>query len=290
MKRITTLLIAAICFTSALGQDDLPEEVVEEEEIRRYTVEVIVFSYEEGVSVGTEIFLPDEPPPEPELLFDEEGNLVDADGNPIVEEDTLTDEEATATAQEVQPTLLGDDVVVGEEDDESEDGLVMLSEDEYILTNIVDEFDRLDIYTTIMHIGWTQPTLSQEETLPIELVEFGEVPEGLNGTFMLYLGRYLHLVVDIALDEPVQDVEIIEDQESFFDFRDARNRFDDVDPVEPMKTRYRIQENRIVRNGDLRYFDHPKFGVLAKITRVEKEEKNELDDELSDPLLSRIRQ
>jgi hypothetical protein len=33
--------------------------------------------------------------------------------------------------------------------------------------------------------------------------------------------------------------------------------------------RYRIDEDRIFRNGELRYFDHPKFGVLAKITRAE---------------------
>jgi hypothetical protein len=36
---------------------------------------------------------------------------------------------------------------------------------------------------------------------------------------------------------------------------------------------YRIQENRILKNGELRYFDHPKFGVLAKVTRVEEEEE-----------------
>ena len=38
--------------------------------------------------------------------------------------------------------------------------------------------------------------------------------------------------------------------------------------------RYRIQENRILKNGELRYFDHPKFGVLAKVTRVEDEEED----------------
>ena len=37
--------------------------------------------------------------------------------------------------------------------------------------------------------------------------------------------------------------------------------------------RYRIQEDRIVRNNDIRYFDHPKFGVIAKVTRVEKEDE-----------------
>ena len=36
---------------------------------------------------------------------------------------------------------------------------------------------------------------------------------------------------------------------------------------------YRIQENRILKNGELRYYDHPKFGVLAKVTRVEERKR-----------------
>jgi hypothetical protein len=40
---------------------------------------------------------------------------------------------------------------------------------------------------------------------------------------------------------------------------------------------YRIEEDRIVRNNELRYFDHPKFGVLAKITRIEAEVPEDLD-------------
>ena len=35
----------------------------EEREYPRYMVEVIIFEYAEGVSVGTERFLPEEPPP-----------------------------------------------------------------------------------------------------------------------------------------------------------------------------------------------------------------------------------
>ena len=36
--------------------------------------------------------------------------------------------------------------------------------------------------------------------------------------------------------------------------------------------RYSISEDRIFRNGELRYYDHPRFGVLARITRFEEEE------------------
>ena len=39
-----------------------------------------------------------------------------------------------------------------------------------------------------------------------------------------------------------------------------------------------ISEDRIFRNGELRYFDHPKFGVLAKITRVEESDEEVLGE------------
>ncbi len=34
-----------------------------------------------------------------------------------------------------------------------------------------------------------------------------------------------------------------------------------------------------MKNGELRYFDHPKFGVLAKVTRVEEPEEEDTGDD-----------
>ena len=51
---------------------------------------------------------------------------------------------------------------------------------------------------------------------------------------------------------------------------------------------YRIQENRIIKNGEIRYFDHPKFGVIAKVTRIEEPEDDSEEEEAELPqLLSR---
>ena len=63
----------------------------------------------------------------------------------------------------------------------------------------------------------------------------------LDGSLTLYLSRFLHLVVDLELG--------------------AAN----ATPVF-----YRIEEDRILRNGELRYYDHPRFGLLARVTRVEE--------------------
>ena len=39
-----------------------------------------------------------------------------------------------------------------------------------------------------------------------------------------------------------------------------------------------------MKNGELRYFDHPKFGVLAQVSRVEEEEPPEDSELLGYPI------
>jgi hypothetical protein len=268
MKVLATFLLLALGGSAAIAQDEpLPQE---EEEIRRYTVELIVFSYAQDVSVGTEVFPPDEPVVDDSLLLDVEGPI-ESDLVTIAEESEIPEipEEAPAEA--------------GEELQEDERGLVFLLEDEFTLSDITERFERLDVYETIMHVGWTQPTHPEEETQAIELWEFGDVPEGLDGRFTLYLSRYLHLVVDLSLDAPGQQLE----QTVIFDeveiaFGDSRYQFDPAPEDATMPVRYRILDDRIFKNGEVRYFDHPKFGVVAKIVRVEEEELEE--GELEEPL------
>lgn len=239
MRILAMTLMAALAATPVLAQDDLPEEPLEEEEIRRYTVEVIIFSYEEDVAVGTEIFPPDEPPEE--LL-----------GEELLDEAAAIDEMIIEEEEEQEPLQIE---------------IVPLEEDDYTMGDIARKFALLDVYETIMHFGWTQATYPEEETLPIELRLFGDLPEGLDGKFTLYLSRFLHLVVDLELEAPGQSSTYYGDEPDFYEQR----------------TFYRIQEDRIFKSGDIRYFDHPRFGVVAKITRVEEEE----EEEETPPLLSR---
>ncbi len=268
MKVLATFLLLALGGSAAIAQDE--PLLQEEEEIRRYTVELIVFSYAQDVSVGTEVFPPDEPVVDDSLLLDV-GGPIESDLVTVVEESEIPEipEEAPAEA--------------GEDLQEDERGLVFLLEDEFTLSDITERFERLDVYETIMHVGWTQPTHPEEETQAIELWEFGDVPEGLDGRFTLYLSRYLHLVVDLSLDAPGQQV----DQAVIFDeaeiaFGDSRYQFDPAPEDATMPVRYRILDDRIFKNGEVRYFDHPKFGVVAKIVRVEEEELEE--GELEEPL------
>lgn len=250
MKAIATLLTGFLFLATASAQDEPPEEAAEEE-IRRYTVEVIIFSYAENVAVGTEQFPPDEP--------------VDDDGfGELTEKLDLVDEltvDAVTRKVDLQTYAKHADDL----------RFVLLGEEEFTLTNVIDQFDRLDVYETLMHFGWTQPMFPQEETEAIDLRTFGEPPERLDGSLTLYLSRYLHLVVDLALTAPDASNTTDTIDEPVLSFGDSRYRYDDEFGHDEPQVFYRIQENRIVRNGDVRYFDHPKFGVVAKVTRVEKE-------------------
>jgi hypothetical protein len=242
MNKRLSLLVLALSANSAPAQEI--SEAPEAAEIRRYTVEMIIFAYSTDVSAGSEIFIPDEPPPE--AIIDD----VDA---PILES-------LPEVVEEALPTVITDEDVRPYE-------LVMLEEEELQLVDIMRRLNRLDAYEPLLHFGWTQPMYPDEEPEARPLSSFVTPPEGLQGELSLYLSRYLHLAVKLQLDAPTDAV-----AENTLSPADINTDYGYSSEIVSYPVRYRIDEDRIFRNGDLRYFDHPKFGVLAKITRFEEEE------------------
>lgn len=256
MRNLIPSLLSLLLLSPALAQQ--PEADVaetDEEEIRRYTVEVIVFRYAQEVSTGSEMFLPDEP--ESELALEQPAEFVQVSPPEPVEN------------EEREPL--------------PDTELTLLAEEDFQLVDILERMERLDVYEPVMHFGWTQATWPEEQTEAIPLARFARPPANLDGTLTLYLSRYLHLVVDLALQAPDPQRGMISGRDEIARQADARavgdliNLIDDEDP-EPLPTYYRIQEDRILKNGELRYYDHPKFGVLARVSRVDAEE----DDASSD--------
>ncbi len=240
MRKLTISLLSLAMFLPATAQEFLGDVDMEpdEPEIRRYTVEVIVFRYAQEVMTGSEIFPHDEP-----------------------ETGALSLDEDVAIAPEPPPAVA--DVREPLPDPE----LVMLDDADFQLVGIRDRMRRLDVYDPVMHFGWTQVTRPEEQTAAIPLARFAPPPQGLDGELTLYLNRFLHLVVDLSLEAPKSKVFNVEEQARLGDVRTVGELLDEVN-AQP-STYYRIQEDRILRNGELRYYDHPKFGVLAKVTRVE---------------------
>ena len=305
--------LATLAQQAAPRIDQLVQDLGEEPiDIRRYTVEVVVFRYAENVSVGNEVFVPDPPPVVEQTArgegpFTDEGQsigggggqaLTDTDsaaGDGMGDGQALTvDGQALANAGSAATDAGNATSVEDAAEQRAEDAepplqsgkpvveYLLLTEDELTMGDVIAKFELLDAYDTIMHFGWTQTVFPEMEPKTIEIDSLAEPAPGLDGSFTLYLSRYLHLNVDLALDEPpaFDDPVAIEDPvRSFGDARAGYNLFDDRAYG---KVRYRIREDRIFKSGDLRYFDHPKFGLVVRVSRVEEPEQDELTD---DPLL-----
>ena len=256
MRRLTTTIAMTLAWTATAAQTAVePAEV----EHPRYTVEVIIFEYAEEVSAGTEQFLPEEPLPS---TVDEAAGQERVFGDTVAQ--PMLEEQAPVEEQEAHPA--------GPE-------FILHPEEELGLTDVAGMLERLDVYRPLMHFAWTQVTRPEEETQPIELRALAPPPAELDGSFTLYLSRYLHLVVDLSLEHSSYAGGSIVIYDSVAGFGDSRSSASN-DAMEPAPVRYRITEDRIFKSGDLRYFDHPKFGVLAKITRVVEPELDELEPEL----------
>jgi len=288
--------------SNVAAQEPADQEMDDAQELRRYSVEIIVFSYARNTSAGSEIFIPDpvevpsdfplEPTPEPLL-----------NGDPPV--DSMEDPQTAPDSELVPLGDSGEDAVpaFGDllEDFENQElveliagdriDLRIMTPDELTMVDIHDKLILLDAYEPVLWAGWTQATLAEAETPSIRLRRLGNLPLTFEGNLKLYLSRFLHLVVDVTMDgEPPLPANPDDDSPTEPFDRGYLDEFGyPIYSAAPLPALYyRISENRIVETDDLRYFDHPKFGIVAKIGRFEKpaeedEEGLEEPEEQPDP-------
>ena len=303
----------AICLTAfalllpAFAQQNvefLSSEGIEQpvEPVRRYTIELIIFAYGDNVSSGTEIWKAGESAFDIALSeFIESSKMLPDIKAPVIAHryeksaNTTNDTSFDITL----PEFIGPDEILAEIKIPAiarrymNPDLTLLGSDNFTMMEIYDKLLKLDTYEPIMRAGWTQSIYEKELTTTIGLNTIGNPPPGLNGNLMLYLGRYLHLVVDLTMDANTpHSLPTEESPNKFLTFQDARiqNEYELIDEYGewlPSPIQYRIFEDRIVKNGETRYFDHPKFGVIAKITLFEKTKEENIDniDNLSPDIL-----
>ena len=220
----------------------------EAEDPRRYTVEMIIFEYAENVGLGTEIFVAE--PVEPDF-----------------------DVADIATSEPVDTAVDADSV--GEAAVDVDLGIRTLAREELTMQDTLARLERLDAYRPLMHFGWSQATVAEDQSPQLPLARFGTPPPGLDGQLQLYLNRFLHLVVDVSRLAPDGAAAMRTQQPAIgapggrSDTFPERSTFGRDIVVEYQPLRYRIAEDRIMKNGETRYYDHPKIGVIAKVTRVE---------------------
>ncbi|MEX0975975.1 MAG: CsiV family protein [Woeseia sp.] len=218
----------------------------------RYTVELIVFAYRSQDAAGNELFAP-----EPALIDEDPDSGLpagrDGDTARVFDDRSLPAGSGQSVDDEVESRA------IAEVPTPAAIELRLLESDQYAMQDIYRKLASLDAYRPIMHTAWQQTTHDKERSPALQLRALGNPPSGLDGTVTLYQGRFVHMQVDLSLDAagndpPSSSVATVSDHEDSL-FRP---------PV-----RYQITEDRIMRQGEIRYFDHPRFGLIAKVTRTE---------------------
>lgn len=95
-------------------------------------------------------------------------------------------------------------------------------------------------YRILLEEHWVQSADTRSSVPPVLLAS---ADNEVNGTLRFYLSRYLHVELNVMYAPPA-----------------AIGGGDAPD--------YVIREQRRVRASELTYFDHPKFGVIVKVTPV----------------------
>jgi hypothetical protein len=231
----------------------------------RYTVELIVFAYRTSDSGSNEVFVPDKP----KLIPDAEEELpADVSQNVFGDIPEEVPSDLPDAGGPSQTDALNAEVTEPERIE-----LHLLDPDAYTMDDIYRKLERLDAYQPIMRTAWTQTTPPKEVSPAVHLRALGSPPPGLDGSVTLYRGRYLHLVVDLALDADSSERQGATATDRLIAYGDGRVRSDDgsaLSDVMRQPVRYRIFEDRIMKTGDIRYFDHPRFGVVARVTRPDE--------------------
>ena len=148
-------------------------------------------------------------------------------------------------------------------------------EDGMQLGRVYSRLERLDAYVPILHRAWTQAARPAAEAVPVR-VRSDELDEfSFAGTIKLYKERYVHLALDLELAPTLRDA-----GEPRIESWPA---FGDVSPTpqpDQVSTRseapgFRLSESRRIRGVNAQYFDHPQFGVIARVSEIELEEESE---------------
>ena len=188
-----------------------------------YQVEVIIFRHADQSRTTTEI---------PRNVEPEIADVLDQQLPRLVAGDMNTD-----------PTTSDSDAV------EMEPGWQITTESLFMADD-ARSIEELDAYELISHLAWVQPAADISIATPIPARALGASAD-VEGEFKLYRKRYLHLAVNVVLDDSAAASEL--------------PTFLQRNPTGPA-----IVDSRRMRFGRTAYFDQPQFGVLATINKIEE--------------------
>jgi hypothetical protein len=234
--RFTLSCLAALATTAALAQAPLPP-AAEPAPLPRYEVEIIVFANRDFDPTEEHFDLA------PNGFEDAAATLREV---PVFDDTTFAP--GTAPLPPVEPFTPLDPVAAAR----AEALLVRpLLPEELKLGNEYRKLRALGAYEPLVHLGWVQPGLPEEDSVPFDLKSVGVLNP--RGTVRVHLIRYLHITLDLTYQAAA-----------------ATPQAGSSDGLDEIATapQYRLMTTRRVTSGELHYFDHPAFGVLVRVTPV----------------------
>ena len=133
------------------------------------------------------------------------------------------------------------------------------------MSAVYNRLNRLRVYEPVIWGGWEQRLTNEQNAFPVNLRSIKNTLGKFDGNIKFYesSGGRLRLSVDIEMYEKIE----ISANES------------DSELYEQQINTYKISNDKEMRYNELRYFDHPKFGLIAKI---QKQEPSELIQKLTE--------
>ena len=239
-KKTTTRLsffieIVLIIFSCGL----FANEIDEYQEFADYSVEIIIFKYFDENSTGDELFIQEQ------MILDK-NNL------------NLNNEIPTNTPLH---TLFGQNYELTEIPTDNKILFQALNKESLSLGIIFNRLSRLRAYEPIIWSGWKQSFLKREYTSKINLRRLKNTLGEFTGTFELYesIGGKARLSINIEMNEkdkkppPPNQMRIVQDAQHNLNTN--------------ITVKYPLSDDKEIKIDELRYFDHPKFGIIAKITK-----------------------
>ena len=126
-------------------------------------------------------------------------------------------------------------------------GVVALTRAQYAMREIWGVMRRSAEYRPLAHFAWAMPAGWDGEPVALRLSTLSAVALPFSGLASLREDRFVHLTLDLRLP----------------DGRDA----DEV---------FRLSERRRMLLGELHYFDHPRFGAVARLFRYREKGQTEM--------------
>jgi hypothetical protein len=141
---------------------------------------------------------------------------------------------------------------------------------EFSLSAEVSKIARSRDFRVISTKSWFQNIKNQDEAELVFIDSDFFKGTRIFGFFQLYKDRFLHFNSNLYLSEldPLSSQEEkLLNGKNVFDEEKELNLFEEKN----QKVLFEVKHSKKFRSGELHYVDHPKFGMLVKLTKAQKE-------------------